>query len=88
MMGDENTVDTDNEEIEEVSDSEIEAETDYEEFTIEDMIDDILSGDNTEAKEKFNAIVSSKLADALDQKKIDIASNLYSDGTAAEEEQE
>lgn len=85
-MGDENTVDTDNEEIEEVSDSEIEAETDYEEFTIEDMIDDILSGDNTEAKEKFNAIVSSKLADALDQKKIDIASNLYSDGT--EEEQE
>ena len=87
-MGDENTIDTDNEEIEEVEDAEIDSESDYEEFTIEDMIDDILSGDNTEAKEKFNTIVSSKLADVLDQRKIDIASNLYSDSTAAEEEQD
>lgn len=42
------------------------------------MIDDIIDGNNTDAKDGFESALSSKLTDALDAKKIEIAQSIYS----------
>ena len=39
---------------------------------INKMIDDIIDGNNTDAKDSFEAAISNKLTDALDAKKIEI----------------
>jgi hypothetical protein len=44
---------------------------------ISKMIDDIIAGNNTEAEDSFKNIISSKVSDALDQRKIEVASNIY-----------
>lgn len=45
---------------------------------INKMIDDIIDGNNTDAKDSFDAAISNKLTDALDAKKIEIAQSIYS----------
>ncbi|CAB5221931.1 hypothetical protein UFOVP242_146 [uncultured Caudovirales phage] len=45
---------------------------------INKMIDDIIDGNNTDAKDGFESALSSKLTDALDAKKIEIAQSIYS----------
>ena len=44
---------------------------------INKMIDDIIDGNNTDAKDGFESALSSKLTDALDVRKIEIAQSLY-----------
>jgi hypothetical protein len=41
------------------------------------MIDDIIDGNNTDAKAGFDSALSSKLTDALDVRKVEIAQSLY-----------
>ena len=41
------------------------------------MIDDIIDGNNTDAKAGFDSAFSSKLTDALDVRKVEIAQSLY-----------
>lgn len=43
---------------------------------IRHMIDNILQGNNTDALQNFEDIVSGKMADSIDNKKIEIASTL------------
>lgn len=45
---------------------------------INKMIDDIIDGNNTDAKDGFESALSTKLTDALDAKKIEIAQSIYS----------
>lgn len=42
------------------------------------MIDDIIDGNNTDAKDSFDAAISNKLTDALDARKIELAQSVYS----------
>ena len=55
---------------------------------INKMIDDIIDGNNTDAKDGFESALSSKLTDALDAKKIEIAQSLYNQEVEVEEEEE
>jgi hypothetical protein len=41
------------------------------------MIDDIIDGNNTDAKGGFESALSNKLTDALDARKIELAQSLY-----------
>ena len=41
------------------------------------MIDDIIDGNNTDAKDGFESALSNKLTDALDARKIELAQSLY-----------
>lgn len=41
------------------------------------MIDDIIDGNNTDAKTGFESAISNKLTDALDAKKVELAQSLY-----------
>ena len=49
------------------------------EDTIRSMIDDILMDRGNDALEKVNAMMGSKVTDALDQQRLDIASTLGQD---------
>jgi hypothetical protein len=42
------------------------------------MIDDIIDGNNTDAKAGFDSALSSKLTDALDVRKVELAQSIYS----------
>ena len=42
------------------------------------MIDDIIDGNNTDAKDGFESAISNKLTDALDARKIELAQSIYS----------
>jgi hypothetical protein len=44
---------------------------------INKMIDDIIDGNNTDAKSGFESALSTKLTDAIDARKIEIAQSLY-----------
>jgi len=44
---------------------------------INKMIDDIIDGNNTDAKTGFESAISNKLTDALDAKKVELAQSLY-----------
>jgi hypothetical protein len=44
---------------------------------INKMIDDIIDGNNTDAKTGFESALSNKLTDALDARKIELAQSLY-----------
>ena len=52
------------------------------------LIDDVLDGNATAAKDKFDNAVSLKVSDALNQRKVDIANSLYNDREQEEEQQE
>jgi len=43
---------------------------------IQHMVDNILMGNNAEAMQNFNDVISTKVTDAIDAKKIEIASTL------------
>ena len=45
---------------------------------INKMIDDIIAGNNTEAKETFDSAIAAKMSDALDSKKVELAQSVYS----------
>lgn len=55
---------------------------------INKLVDDILSGDALAAKETFEDAISLKITNALDQKKIELAQQMYSSSTSDEEELE
>ena len=44
---------------------------------INKMIDDIIDGNNTDAKDGFETALSNKLTDALDTRKIELAQSVY-----------
>jgi len=44
---------------------------------INKMIDDIIDGNNTDAKDGFESALSNKLTDALDARKIELAQSVY-----------
>ena len=44
---------------------------------INKMIDDIIDGNNTDAKDGFETALSNKLTDALDARKIELAQSVY-----------
>jgi len=46
--------------------------------TINNMINDIIAGKNSNAREDFESLISNKMAAALDQKKQEIAQSFYS----------
>jgi hypothetical protein len=52
------------------------------------LIDDVLDGNATAAREKFDDAISLKVSDALDQRKIEISNSLYNDKEQQEEETE
>lgn len=52
------------------------------------LIDDVLDGNATAAREKFDSAVSLKVSDALDQRKTEISNSLYNDKEQQEEEEE
>ena len=43
---------------------------------IHHMVDSIINNQQTDAMEKFNEIMAMKITDALDNKKIELASNI------------
>ena len=45
---------------------------------INQMIDDIIDGNNTDARDRFDAAISIKLTDAIDARKIELAQSIYS----------
>ena len=45
--------------------------------TINNMINDIITGKNSSAREDFESLISNKMAAALDQKKQEIAQSFY-----------
>lgn len=44
---------------------------------INKMIDDIIDGNNTDAKDGFESALSNKLTDALNARKIELAQSIY-----------
>ncbi len=50
------------------------------------LIDDILDGNNLDAKQTFEDAISIKITDALNQRKADIAQSIYSPHEAEESE--
>ncbi len=44
---------------------------------IHNMIDNILDNKNTEAQETFKSLLSQKLNDALEAKKVEVAQSIY-----------
>ena len=54
---------------------------------INKMIDDIIDGNNTDAKDGFESALSTKLTDAIDARKIEIAQSLYNQEVEVEEDE-
>lgn len=56
---------------------------------IDDLINQIVQGQTTNAQNSFDALISSKLQTALDDKKIEVAQSIYNtDSSNSEEEEE
>lgn len=55
---------------------------------IDKLIDDVLAGNNTDAKETFDTAISQKVTDALEVKKLEVAQSVYSSEEEPEVEQE
>ena len=56
------------------------------ENSIIDLIDNVKGGDNVKAGKQFDGIMAQKLQDALDAKKIEIASSMCKKSSDNEEE--
>jgi len=54
---------------------------------INKMIDDIIDGNNTDAKNGFESALSTKLTDAIDARKIEIAQSLYNQEVEVEKDE-
>lgn len=54
---------------------------------ISQLVDDIFDGNNTDAREKFDDVLSTKISVALDQRKIDLAQSIYNDQPEKETEE-
>jgi len=52
------------------------------------LIDDVLDGNATAAKEKFDDAISLKVSDALNQRKVDIANSLYNNKEQEEQQED
>lgn len=52
------------------------------------LIDDVLDGNATAAKEKFDDALSLKVSNVLDQRKTEIANSLYNDKGYVEQEEQ
>lgn len=52
------------------------------------FVDDVLDGNNAAAKEAFQNAISIKVSDALEQKKVEVAQNIYNDETSEEESEQ
>ena len=55
---------------------------------VDKFIDDVLAGQNTDARETFDAAISQKITDALEVKKLEVAQAVYSKSDEPEEETE
>ena len=55
---------------------------------IDQMITDILAGNNVEAKDIFDQAIGLKVSDALDVKKVEVAQAIYSRDDEEEEEED
>lgn len=53
---------------------------------INNMIDKIIQGDNTNAQEDFEALISSKLQTAIEDKKKEVAQSIYGSSEISSEE--
>lgn len=56
--------------------------------TIANMIDKIIDGDNIGAQEDFTSIIATKMTQALDARKQELAQNIYQDQQEDGTEQE
>ena len=54
---------------------------------VSSMIDKIIAGDNTAAKEDFEALIANKVSSALEVKKQELAQSIYSNQQASSEEE-
>jgi protein tyrosine phosphatase (PTP) superfamily phosphohydrolase (DUF442 family) len=54
---------------------------------IDQMITDILAGNNVEAKDIFDQAIGLKVSDALDVKKVEVAQAIYARDDEEEEDQ-
>jgi len=52
------------------------------------LIDDVLDGNATAAKEKFDDAISLKVSGALNQRKVEIANSLYNDKEQEEQQED
>ena len=55
---------------------------------INSMIDKIVGGENTSAKEDFEALISAKVSNALEVKKQEVAQSIYSNEQPEESKEE
>ena len=55
---------------------------------INSMIDKIVGGENTSAKEDFEALISAKVSNALEVKKQEVAQSIYSNQQQEEPSEE
>lgn len=56
-------------------------------MSINDLIDNIGTGDNNEAKKSFDSIIGQKVQTALDARKIEIAAGIGKTTSEVEEEE-
>ena len=43
------------------------------------FVQDIVTGNNVDAREKFDTLVSSRVSDALDARKVEVATSIFND---------
>lgn len=55
-------------------------------YSVRDLVDFTLSNEPTKAKEAFNDVLVSRLRDAIEDKKVDVAAKFF--GNPLEDEQE
>ena len=55
---------------------------------VNDMINKIVAGDNTAAKEDFESLISAKVSAALDAKKQEVAQSIYQNKEDTDDESE
>lgn len=51
---------------------------------LKSFVQDIVAGNNINAKEKFDTLVSSRVSDSLDARKVEVANSIFN-GTNEEE---
>lgn len=52
------------------------------------IVDELIAGNNSGAKEAFDSAIASKLSDALNARKIEVAQNFFSSNTQEESEEQ
>lgn len=49
------------------------------------FVQDIITGNNADAKDKFNTLLSSRVSDALDVRKVEVANSVFNQDEQEEE---